>query len=89
VSSSVIPTGVKNIEAIDAVKKNLIATSSIMEKQIQSIISTGYGRIRVEERDGTVTEITCHAKGIHLNEDSNVKNFAMNDKYAVGTGRFL
>ncbi len=110
VSSSVIPTGVKNIEAIENVKINVMETSGIMKNQIQSVISTGYGRTRVEGRDGAVTEITCHAKGIknaipetrilidiggqdskaiHLDEEGNVKDFAMNDKCAAGTGRFL
>ncbi|WP_457553999.1 acyl-CoA dehydratase activase [Desulfobacula sp.] len=109
-SSSVIPTGVKNIEAIARVKKNVIEAAGILEKDIQSIISTGYGRTRVKERDGAVTEITCHAKGIkhiipetrilidiggqdskalRLDPNGNVVDFAMNDKCAAGTGRFL
>jgi len=109
-SSSVIPTGVKNIESIARVKKNVLDAAKIMEKDIRSIISTGYGRSRVKERDGAVTEITCHAKGIkhvipetrilidiggqdskaiHLDPDGNVVDFAMNDKCAAGTGRFL
>jgi len=110
ISSSVIPTGVKNIEAIEKVKNNVLETSGLSPDQIQSVISTGYGRTRVEGRDGAVTEITCHAKGIkhvlpetrilidiggqdskaiHLDQDGNVKDFAMNDKCAAGTGRFL
>ena len=109
-SSSVIPTGVKNIESIDRVKKNVLDASGILEEDIRSIISTGYGRTRVKERDGAVTEITCHAKGIkhmipatrilidiggqdskamRLDPDGNVVDFAMNDKCAAGTGRFL
>lgn len=109
-SSSVIPTGVKNIESIARVKKNTLDASGIMEQDIRSIISTGYGRTRVKERDGAVTEISCHAKGIKLmipetrilidigGQDSkaiqldpqgNVVDFAMNDKCAAGTGRFL
>ena len=46
------------------VKKNILDASGIMEKDIRSIIFTGYGRTRVKKRDGAVTEITCHAKGI-------------------------
>ncbi|NOX34386.1 MAG: 2-hydroxyglutaryl-CoA dehydratase [Deltaproteobacteria bacterium] len=109
-SSSVIPTGVNNMEAIARVKKNVLDASGIMEKDISSIISTGYGRTRVKERNGAVTEITCHAKGIkhmipgtrilidiggqdskamRLDPDGNVVDFAMNDKCAAGTGRFL
>ncbi|MBU1340530.1 MAG: 2-hydroxyglutaryl-CoA dehydratase [Proteobacteria bacterium] len=110
VSSSVILTGAKNIEAIARVKKNVLSASGLMEKDIRSIISTGYGRARVKERDGAVTEITCHAKGIKqvipetrilidiggqdskaicLDVEGNVVDFAMNDKCAAGTGRFL
>ncbi len=110
VSSSVVPTGVKNIEAIAHVKKSVLETSGILEKDIKSIISTGYGRARVPGRDGAVTEITCHARGIRhmipktrilidiggqdskaifLNENGKVADFAMNDKCAAGTGRFL
>lgn len=110
VSSSVIPTGVKNIESIARVKQNVLDASGICETDLQSIISTGYGRARVEGRDGAVTEITCHAKGIRhmipntrilidiggqdskavrLGPDGNVVDFAMNDKCAAGTGRFL
>ena len=109
-SYSVIPTGVKNIESIAQVKKNVMDAAGIMEKDIQFIISTGYGRNRVQERDRAVTEITCHAKGIkhmipatrilidiggqdskamRLDMDGNVVDFAMNDKCAAGTGRFL
>ncbi|MBU0462714.1 MAG: 2-hydroxyglutaryl-CoA dehydratase, partial [Proteobacteria bacterium] len=109
-SYSVIPTGVKNIESIAQVKKNVMDAAGIMEKDIQYIISTGYGRNRVQERDRAVTEITCHAKGIkhmipetrilidiggqdskalRLDKDGNVVDFAMNDKCAAGTGRFL
>ncbi len=109
-SSSVIPTGVRNIESIAQVKKNVLDASGILETDIKSIISTGYGRTRVKERDGAVTEITCHAKGIKhmipetqilidiggqdskamcLNPDGNVVDFAMNDKCAARTGRFL
>ncbi len=109
-SSSVIPTGVNNIESIAQSKKNVIDAAGIMEKDIQSIIATGYGRTRVQGRDGAVTEITCHAKGIkhmipgtrilidiggqdskalRLDANGNVVDFAMNDKCAAGTGRFL
>ncbi len=109
-SSSVIPTGAKNIESIARAKSMVMDESGILESDIQSLISTGYGRSRVAERDGAVTEISCHAKGIKLliprtrilidiggqdskamllDPDGNVVDFAMNDKCAAGTGRFL
>ena len=73
------------------------------------IIGTGYGRNRVPFADENVSEISCHAMGVHITDptvkaiidiggqdvkgiavapDGTVKNFAMNDKCAAGTGRF-
>jgi len=95
-ASSVILTGAKNIESIARVKKNVLDAAGVMEKDIRSIISTGYGRARVKEKDAAVTEITCHAKGIkHVIPETRIlidiggQDFAMNDKCAAGTGRFL
>ena len=77
---------------------------------IRYIIGTGYGRVNIPFANGTVTEISCHAKGaqaqnnnvrtildmggqdckaIRCDSKGKVKNFAMNDKCAAGTGRFL
>jgi len=74
------------------------------------VIATGYGRNQITFADSTVTEITCHAKGVRrLNADAMtiveiggqdsklirldgsglVRDFAMNDRCAAGTGRFL
>jgi predicted CoA-substrate-specific enzyme activase len=74
------------------------------------IFATGYGRKLVPGCQRTVTEITCHARGVFADtgatgtlvdiggQDSKVirigpggvpVDFAMNDKCAAGTGRFL
>ncbi len=74
------------------------------------LIGTGYGRNKVPQADENVSEISCHAMGVHVTnpkvkaiidiggqdvkgiaiaEDGTVKNFAMNDKCAAGTGRFF
>lgn len=73
-------------------------------------VATGYGRINVPFADKTLTEISCHAKGVNhifpqarivvdiggqdskvivLGPRGQVEDFAMNDKCAAGTGRFL
>ncbi len=73
-------------------------------------VATGYGRKLAPDVDRAVTEITCHARGVHrrlghtgtlidiggqdskviaIGADGKVINFAMNDKCAAGTGRFL
>ena len=74
------------------------------------IVGTGYGRNRVPFAAENVSEISCHAMGVHITDptvkaiidiggqdvkgiavapDGTVKNFAMNDKCAAGTGRFF
>ena len=73
------------------------------------LIGTGYGRNKVPFADENISEISCHAMGVHITNptvkaiidiggqdvkgisidtDGTVKNFAMNDKCAAGTGRF-
>lgn len=74
------------------------------------LIGTGYGRNKVASADENISEISCHAMGVHVTDpgvraiidiggqdvkgiaidvDGTVKNFAMNDKCAAGTGRFF
>ena len=79
-------------------------------KELQYLIGTGYGRNKVPFADENISEISCHAMGVHvtnpdvkaiidiggqdvkgisIDSDGTVKNFAMNDKCAAGTGRFF
>ena len=78
-------------------------------KELTYLIGTGYGRNKVPFADENISEISCHAMGVHvtnpevkaiidiggqdvkgisIDTDGTVKNFAMNDKCAAGTGRF-
>ena len=78
-------------------------------KDLAYLIGTGYGRNKVPFADENISEISCHAMGVHItnpdvkaiidiggqdvkgisiDSDGTVKNFAMNDKCAAGTGRF-
>jgi len=109
-SATVIPTGARNREAIERAMKEVLAMGGLTENDIEAMVSTGYGRDRVEQRLTAVTEITCHARGIRallpetrvlvdiggqdskaifLDDQGRVVEFAMNDKCAAGTGRFL
>ena len=78
-------------------------------EQLSYLIGTGYGRNKVPFADENISEISCHAMGVHVTDpnvkaiidiggqdvkgiaidsDGTVLNFAMNDKCAAGTGRF-
>lgn len=79
-------------------------------EELTYLIGTGYGRNRVPFADENISEISCHAMGVHVTDpsvkaiidiggqdvkgiaidtDGTVLNFAMNDKCAAGTGRFF
>lgn len=109
-ATAVVPTGARNRESIARVTDDTLRAAGISKGDVAGIVSTGYGRDRVEGRTASVTEITCHAKGIQalipktqilidiggqdskairLDNDGRVVDFAMNDKCAAGTGRFL
>jgi predicted CoA-substrate-specific enzyme activase len=110
-ATAVVPTGARNQEAIETVRKVVIQKAGISDDQIKATVSTGYGRDRVDGRLAAVTEISCHARGIksalngdaqilidiggqdskaiRLDSEGRVADFAMNDKCAAGTGRFL
>ncbi len=87
-----------------------IKKAGIGRDVVNYIVATGYGRVCAPFANRTVTEITCHARGIHtlksavrtvidiggqdskvikLNAAGQVADFAMNDRCAAGTGRFL
>ncbi len=106
----VVPTGARNLQAIERVRNDVLDTAGIAETELAAVVATGYGRSRVEGRMAAVTEITCHARGIQklipgtevlvdiggqdskairLSAEGKVLEFAMNDKCAAGTGRFL
>ena len=106
----VVPTGARNLEAIRQAREQALRQAGLAPGEVDAVVSTGYGRARVDDRTAAVTEITCHARGIrallpdtdvlvdiggqdskaiHLDGKGKVDNFAMNDKCAAGTGRFL
>ena len=84
--------------------------AEVSRAAVGPIVATGYGRNAVRFADTTITEITCHAQGVHhlapevrtiieiggqdskfitLEDGGRVRDFAMNDRCAAGSGRFL
>ena len=92
--------------AMDEALKNVNLTL----EDIEFIVGTGYGRVKIPFANKEISELTCHGKGAHsfvptvrtiidvggqdckvikVNKDGKILDFAMNDKCAAGTGRFL
>jgi len=102
--------GVQQEQLARELYQRLLAESGLATEQVTSSVATGYGRNLISFADRTVTEITCHAVGVHQvwpeartvvdigGQDSKVirlgtgglvEDFAMNDRCAAGTGRFM
>jgi predicted CoA-substrate-specific enzyme activase len=65
ISLSIIPTGIDSAETARHVMENALVSSGLLMKDIQSVFSTGYGRINVPFARKNITEISCHARGIN------------------------
>ncbi len=103
-------TGYNSSQAGKNVIDDLVKEIGISVEDLDSVVSTGYGRNSVEFANKAITEITCHGAGayflnpdirfiidiggqdskvIRIDDAGRVVDFAMNDKCAAGTGRFL
>ncbi len=58
-----LPTGTDLAATARECMRQLLHGNGLTEKDLSFVVSTGYGRARVEEADRTVTEITCHGRG--------------------------
>jgi len=110
VAQGISDQGVEQARLAEALYDDTLRKAGLQRARIHSVVATGYGRHRVALARDTITEITCHARGVHqlepyarsiveiggqdskvirLEEGGRVRDFAMNDRCAAGTGRFL
>jgi predicted CoA-substrate-specific enzyme activase len=61
----VLDTGSNIGRIADKVVKKVLEKARIDFNDLNGIVATGYGRISVPFADKKVTEITCHARGVH------------------------
>ena len=108
--SRVLDQGVDQAARARRLYEQMLGEDGVSEVEVSSVVATGYGRKLVDFADRTITEITCHARGvrhlvpdvssiidiggqdskfIELDPDGRVRDFAMNDRCAAGTGCFL
>ncbi len=109
-ASVCLPSGPRPAEARRAALAEALGAAGVVASDLAATVSTGYGREGLEHGQGSVTEISCAARGAHLldptvrtvfdiggqdskvvrlDEDGYPTNFALNDRCAAGTGRFL
>ncbi len=65
--ASLIPTGQDSFGAGERVLKETLQKAGITEPidRVDYIVATGYGRVSLSFAHKTMTEIACHAKGVH------------------------
>ncbi len=106
----VAATGVEARQTVDRLWQQLREACGVHADELSAAVATGYARRGIGFTRRTVTEITCHGRGVHhllpevreivdiggqdskairLDSSGQVEDFAMNDKCAAGTGRFL
>ena len=63
IAYEVIATGASSKKACDKIFKHILDATKLEAKDLDYVVATGYGRIKVPFANEVVTEITCHAKG--------------------------
>jgi (R)-2-hydroxyacyl-CoA dehydratese activating ATPase len=64
-ASLIGPTGPEHRKLAHKVMEEALGRAGLRFEDISYVVATGYGRINVPFADKQVTEITCHARGLH------------------------
>lgn len=65
VAMTLMDTGPHIMQIADAVMKSVLKDAQIAFDDLKGIVATGYGRVSVPFAGKKITEITCHARGVH------------------------
>jgi (R)-2-hydroxyacyl-CoA dehydratese activating ATPase len=63
--SGVADQGIEQGRLALAMLDSICRDAGVERSSLERIVATGYGRKAVQAADTTVTEITCHARGVH------------------------
>lgn len=63
VAHEVVRTGAKSGESANFILEQILKKANLKREELDTIISTGYGRVSIPFADENVTEISCHGKG--------------------------
>ena len=109
-SYGIVPTTPKPERTARNAMDEALKKGNLTLEDIEFLVGTGYGRVKIPFANKDISELTCHGKGAHsfiptvrtiidvggqdckvikVNKDGKILDFAMNDKCAAGTGRFL
>ena len=107
---SIVPTTPKPERTAKNAMDAALENGKLGLDEIEYIVGTGYGRVKIPFANSELSELSCHGKGAHsfipsirtiidvggqdckvikVDKNGKILDFAMNDKCAAGTGRFL
>ncbi|MCD8197245.1 MAG: acyl-CoA dehydratase activase [Lachnospiraceae bacterium] len=66
VAEVIMPTGAGAALGAERALEEALKEVSLSREDIDSVVTTGYGRSAIEVGDRSITEITCHARGAHF-----------------------
>jgi predicted CoA-substrate-specific enzyme activase len=64
-SSSIVPTRVKPAQTATEAYEEALKKVNIAKGEIEYVVGTGYGRVRIPFADKNISEISCHGRGAH------------------------
>jgi predicted CoA-substrate-specific enzyme activase len=109
-ASSIVPTTPKPERTAQNAMDEALKQVKLSLNNLDYIVGTGYGRVKIPFANSELSELSCHGKGAHsfipsirtiidvggqdckvikVDKNGKILDFAMNDKCAAGTGRFL
>jgi (R)-2-hydroxyacyl-CoA dehydratese activating ATPase len=65
IGAGVADQGVEQARLAEELYDRTLRVAGVGRPRVQTVVATGYGRNRVPFADTTITEITCHARGVH------------------------
>lgn len=65
IGSGITDQGVEQPRLAEELYDRTLREAGVTREQVRAVVATGYGRNRVPFADTTITEITCHARGVH------------------------
>ncbi|MCD7746375.1 MAG: acyl-CoA dehydratase activase [Lachnospiraceae bacterium] len=66
VASIILPTGAGAAIGAERALEQALQEAKLEREDIDSVVTTGYGRTAIQVGDKSITEITCHARGAHF-----------------------
>ena len=66
VTGIILPTGAGAAMGAERALEEALKQAKLQRKDIDAMVTTGYGRTAITDGDKSITEITCHARGAHF-----------------------